>query len=67
MWTLRKEFVPGSLNIVHPPLVSSSKVLLLALHIKLGLMKQFVKALDENGNCFKYLSINFLGISQAKI
>ena len=25
------------------------------LHIKLGLMKQFVKALDKEGNCSKYL------------
>ena len=30
-------------------------------------MKQFVKALDKNENCFKYLSKKFPRISDAKI
>ena len=39
--------------------ISSDKVLLPALYIKLGLMKQFVIALDKEGDCFKYLGQNF--------
>ncbi|KRZ85063.1 hypothetical protein T08_12781 [Trichinella sp. T8] len=28
-------------------------------HIKLGIIKQFVKALDKNGTCFQYLCTQF--------
>ena len=37
------------------------------LYIKLGLMKQFVKALDKNGGCFKYLCRFFPGLSLEKL
>jgi hypothetical protein len=30
-------------------------------------MKQFVKALQRDGNCFKYLSSKFPGLSEAKL
>ena len=42
-------------DVQHQPLVSSAHVLLLPLHIKLGLMKNSVKAMDWDGNCFKFL------------
>lgn len=67
VWPSRKNLEPGSLNVIHPPLVPASKVLLPPLHIKLGLMKQFVKALNHDGTCFKYLGEKFSGISDAKI
>ena len=35
--------------------------------IKLGLMKQFVKALDKEGECFKYLCTKFLRLRYEKI
>ena len=37
------------------------------LHIKLGLVKQFVKALDKNSKAFQYLTILFPRLSPAKI
>ena len=37
------------------------------LHIKLGLMKQFVKALDKNRGYFKYLCRFFPGLSLEKL
>ena len=37
------------------------------LHIKLDLMKQFVKALPNDGNCFNYIIFQFLGLSIEKI
>lgn len=37
------------------------------LHIKLGLMKQFVKALPKDGDCFKYLVNKFPALSEAKL
>ena len=49
------------------PLVNREKVLLPPLHIKLGLMKQFVKALDKEGECFKYLCTKFSRLSYEKI
>ncbi|GBO06096.1 hypothetical protein AVEN_245217-1 [Araneus ventricosus] len=42
-------------------------MLLPPLHIKLGLMKQFVKALPKEGECFKYLCDQFPGLSEAKL
>jgi|GEM_PF-5293149 len=38
---------PGSNNVINKFLVEPSKVLLPQLHIKLGLIKQFVKAFDK--------------------
>ena len=37
------------------------------LHVKLGLMKGFVKAMDRNGRTFLYLRQKFPLISDAKI
>ena len=49
------------------PLVDMNKVLLPPLHIKLGLMKNFVKALHKNGAAFQHLSTVFPGLSPAKL
>ncbi|KAJ9590116.1 hypothetical protein L9F63_016761, partial [Diploptera punctata] len=49
---LPKECMPGTKNVLHEPLVDPQKVLLPPQHIKLGLMKQFVRALPKHGSCF---------------
>ena len=60
--------VPGrSNNIVNNPLVDRHKILLPPLHIKLGLIKQFTKALDKDGSCFSYLCHVFPGLSIEKL
>ena len=41
--------------------------MLLPLHIKLGPIKQFVKALDKGGAAFKYLQNLFLKLSEVKV
>jgi hypothetical protein len=46
--------------------VDREKILLPPLHIKLGMMKQFVKVLDRNSPCFQYLCTKF-SLSHAKI
>lgn len=56
VWPVRKELIPGSLNVIRPLLVQRYKMLLPPLYIKLGLIKQFVKVLYAEGDCFKYLS-----------
>jgi len=66
-WPERTHFVPGTHNVQEPPLVDSKKVLLPPLHIKLGLMKNYVKALNKDGDTFKYLEEKFPQISEAKI
>ena len=48
-WPDRTTFEVGSNNVFEDPLVEPSKVLLTPLHIRLGLMKQYVKALDKKG------------------
>ena len=66
-WPSREQFVPGAHSVKCAPLVDSSKIVLPALHIKLGLMKAFVKGLDKNHAGFKYLSEKFPEISDAKL
>ena len=66
-WPERAAFKVGEKNIKNTPLVAPHKVLLPPLHIKLGLMKQFVRALDKEGECFKHLSIKFPQISHEKL
>jgi len=65
-WPLRKNSVPGQKNVAHQPLVEPSKIFL-PLHIKLGLMKNFVKAMNKEGAGFCYLRQMFPRISDAKV
>ena len=57
----------GAANIINEPLVEREKILLPPLHIKLGLMKQFVKVMDSDGDCFKYISKSFHRLSFKKL
>ncbi|GFW59350.1 exportin-7 [Trichonephila clavipes] len=59
MWPIRTALIPGVKNVERQSLVDPKKILFPPLHIKLGLMKQFVKALDKEGECFKYLCEQF--------
>ena len=54
-WPVRSELIPGYLNVLAPPLVERSKIVLPPLHIKLGIMKQFAKAPEKDGDCFRYI------------
>lgn len=66
-WPLRNNMTVGKQNIINPPLVARDKIILPPLHIKLGLMKQYVKALDKISPCFVYLSRKFPGLSNEKL
>jgi hypothetical protein len=63
----RDSFVPGEYNVKFEALVDPKFLILPPLHLKLGLITQFVKALDKDGECFKYLKIKFPKLSDAKI
>ena len=62
----RNTIKPGENNIGNNPLVDRKNIILSPLHIKLGLMKQFVKALDRSGDCFGYICSTFPGFSYEK-
>ena len=66
-WPIRDKMEPGSKNVLRVPLVEREKVLMPPLHIKLGLMKNFVKALDKNSDAFRYLCNKFPELSYAKV
>jgi len=57
----------GAHNVKQTPLIDPSKIILPPLHIKLGLIKNFVKALDKNGDAFMYLKEKFSRLSEAKL
>ena len=66
-WPLREELTPGAHNVIRQPLVLREKILLPTLHIKLGLAKQFVKALKSDSEAFKHVQAMFPKLSEAKM
>lgn len=66
-WPIREYLRPGEKNVLHESLVPRDKVLLPPLHIKLGLIKQFIKSLPKDGECFRYLCTKFPRLSEAKL
>ena len=53
LWPKRTSLMPGEKSVVNPPLVLSEKIFLPPLHIKQGLMKNFVKGMDKTGRGFE--------------
>jgi hypothetical protein len=51
-----QKLTPGERNVIHDPLVDAAKVFLLPLHIKLGLVNNFVKAMKKDGPFFFFVS-----------
>ncbi|KAL1231906.1 Large ribosomal subunit protein [Trichinella spiralis] len=66
-WPVQANLTPEAKSICHKSLINPEKVLLPPLHIKLGIMKQFVKALDKNGTCFQYLCTQLPFLPGAKL
>ena len=64
-WQVRECVQVGQNNIINEPLVKREK--LVSLHIRLGLMKQVVKALSTESDCFKYLFTALPGITFEKL
>ena len=54
-WPARKALEPGIMNVENQPLVEQSKILLPSMRLKLGLMKNFVKAMNQEEAAFTYL------------
>lgn len=54
-------------NVKHKALVDPQDVIIPPLHIKLGIMKQFTKALPYDGPTYKFIRKTFPKLSDAKI
>ena len=67
-WPLQEELVPcKERNVINDPLVDGDRILFPPLHIKLGLIKQFTKAFDKDGNYLTYLCQAFPGLAMEKL
>jgi hypothetical protein len=55
------------MNVENQPLVDPSKVLLPSMHLNLGLMKNVVKAMNQEEAAFTYLREKFPRLSDAKL
>lgn len=66
-WPSRSSIKIGQKNVLNIPLVKTENIILPPLHLKLGYMKQFVKALDTESEAFKHLKSVFPGLSDAKV
>ena len=61
------EINTGQKNVQFNALVPREKILLPPLHIKLGLIKQFVKALNKDSEYLKYVCQSFPQLSEEKL
>ena len=66
VWLSRHRLIPGEKNVINEPLVDRKNIILPPLHIKLGIMKQFIKALDRDGDYFHYIISTFPRVSGEK-
>lgn len=66
-WPKRESLIPGQKNVSYASLVNPEKIFLPPLHIKLGVMKKFVKAMDKLSDGFLYLKSKFPKVSDAKL
>ena len=67
-WPLRGELVPCRAgSIINNPMMDRYRILIPPLHIKLGLIKQFTKALYKDGGFFTYLCNTFPGLTREKL
>jgi len=65
-WPLHSETTAGQKNVAHLTLVDKSKIYLPPLHIKLGVIKIFVKAMNKESEGFTYLRLRFPKIMRPK-
>jgi len=67
LWPKRTSLTPGEKSVVILPLVLPEKIYLPPLHIKLGLMKNFVKSMGKTGRGLEYVRNKFPNMSKANI
>jgi hypothetical protein len=55
--------VVGGQNVINETSVARDRIILPPLHIKLGMMKQFVKVLNKDGLCIEYIAHKSPGLT----
>ena len=58
--------IPGFHKVKHLPLIKRSQILFPLLRIKLGMAKQFIKALKSTNLAYQHLQSIFPNVSEAK-
>lgn len=66
-WNMRNESNIGFRNVVREPLVSKEKILLPPLHVKLGIVKSFIKTIAKGEKVMTCLKEIFPRLSPAKL
>lgn len=66
-WPCRKQLPPAQKNTANDSFVNPQKIFLPQFHLKLGMMKNYVKAMNRNGESFRYLVQTFPRIHDAEI
>jgi hypothetical protein len=64
---MRENSVPGEKCVRKQLLGDNGKILLSPPHVKLGLMKNFVKAMNKHGKGFQYWIEQFLKLSDGRL
>ncbi|KAJ8671539.1 hypothetical protein QAD02_002798 [Eretmocerus hayati] len=67
VWPPRQQMIPGQKNDQAIPLVDRDKIVLPPLHIKLGIVKNFIKAMNKTGAGVLFLREKFPRLSEAKL
>ena len=67
VWSKHDSIEPEQRNVAEDPLVNTKNDILPPLHIKLGIVMSFAKAIVRNANGFGYLKSKFSKHSEAKI
>lgn len=66
-WPSRMTYKLGQYSVDHVPLVEGSKIMLPSLCIKLGIVRDFVRAMYKDGMAFKFLKTIFPTLSAENI
>ena len=64
LWPKRTLLTQGEKNVLNRPLVLPEQIYLPSFHIKLDLMKNFVKGMDKTGRGFEYVRNKFQNVTQ---
>jgi hypothetical protein len=66
-WRKRESLIAGQKRVVNAPITTPEKVNFPPLHFKLGLIKNFVEAMDQISAGFMYMKNKLSRISDGKI
>ena len=66
-WPERGQLLPRMHNVIHKAVVPRETILLPLLHIKLALLKQFVKDLDPNSAALHHITKMFPHLSDENV